>query len=254
MAYEPWKQSVDPGVLAAFQAADKAGRKSLLDDYGPDWKGGLYKALGIPAGMTGWDAANWTVSGGSGGAAGGAVSSAPAPDLSLGSAVKKSEGDYNTTKTAINDAFQAGVMKPDEYNRLTTKAFQDTRAQYANVRRNVVERGYNRVNTGAMGGELRNVNMGEIGALGANRFRINQARDTQNANASRWKAGALADLMTRRQIPWQQGASVNLNTPAVPAQPRFQYTPPPPRTPDYSNAWGEPHRWRRGGPGRFGYN
>lgn len=253
--------AVDPAVLAAFQSADKAGRKSLLDDYGPDWKGGLFKALGIPAGMTGWDAAQWSLDnpsaggggggagGGAGGGGGGSPAPAPAggggnPDLSLGNAVRKSEADYNATKGAINDAYNAGVITPEAVQGLQSQAFQNTRAQYARLRRGTVESGYGRVNTGALQGRLRDVNMGEIKDLGAGSFRINQGARYQNANMGRWKAGAYADLMSRRQIPYMPQAS------SIPsAQPSAQSSTPPTsgfryrpaqtyRKPDYNNAWG----------------
>lgn len=149
------------------------------------------------------------------------------PDLSLGGALKKSENDYNITKQAINDAYAKGVMTPAEVSRYQTQAFQNTRAQYANLRRSTAESGYNRVNTGAMQGKIRDIGMGEIGALGAGRFRINQARDTQNANAARWKAGAYADLMSRRQIPWSSLNKTSINT----TQPGFGA--PPPLSPTY---------------------
>ena len=114
----------------------------------------------------------------------------------------KSEGDYAMTKQAIDDAYAKGRMSDEEYNQLQADAFESTRTQYANLKRRTMESGYGRVNTGALRGELQGVDIGEIGALSRGRRDINMERFNRRAGASRYKASAYGDLMTRRQIPY----------------------------------------------------
>lgn len=116
-------------------------------------------------------------------------------------AEQKSEADYERTKQAIEDAYQAGQMSDEEYNRLQTESFESTRAQFGHLRRQTTEGAYGRVNTGALRGEIRDIGVSEIGTLARGRRGIQQERVSRQFGATQFRAGALADLMSRRQIP-----------------------------------------------------
>ena len=115
-------------------------------------------------------------------------------------ALRKHEADVADAKEAIESAYQEGLMSDEEYQAALTEAREGIEAQFEDLRRREVERGIG-IGVGAMRGGMRRMEMDRMGELGRRRRAIGFERARRGAEAGRFRAGALADLISRREIP-----------------------------------------------------
>lgn len=115
-------------------------------------------------------------------------------------AEQKSEQEYQQAKSAIDAAFQAGLMTDSQYQDALNESFETTRAQYGVAAQSFTEGAYGQVNVGAVKGQLATLRGEEAEAIGKGERDVRFQRAEQRATAAEKKAAGYQDLYRTREV------------------------------------------------------